>query len=442
MQQEAKKDLAKKQEQFKAIAHIADKLDSSEAYKTAFNEELKAEAIRVVNEEQYSVELGNFTETYHNIIKGYQTNRLDDKKTISTELIQPETVKSDIQTVKEALSKDFEINEKSKRSEDYKTAFNTSLSEEMPQQKTWYTQFINNIKTTLSNISDIELREKKFDKEHQRFPKFIIDPIAKNDMNRYKETQDPYIAFEINRKMQKSDYLKSIQEIYKAEAPSPHLAENYANSKINSIKDTVNGLSEEQKTEFSERFKREYPNGFKTTNEQEAENLAEIIKSEQEIKNTENRFIDNLTNYLRTEQGNENEQYKRLQYFQQEMIDNPDNFQRFTERFFTDGNIRSTLPPDIQAKLDRIGSRLNKDGNANKAGAKSFSQSLQNKVLKETKSLSQQVGKGNLSVKAKEQLKMYYARQFKKEYGTAEKKLQMKRQLEQRNKISNPKLSH
>ena len=70
MQQIAEKDVNEKLAQFKEIATIADKLDSSETYKTAFDEELKAEAIKLLNK-GFNIQLEDYQEQTKALIKDY-----------------------------------------------------------------------------------------------------------------------------------------------------------------------------------------------------------------------------------------------------------------------------------------------------------------------------------------------------------------------------------
>ncbi|MDH2998047.1 hypothetical protein A1D22_09170 [Pasteurellaceae bacterium LFhippo2] len=427
MKQEAISDVNKKLSQFTEISQIAEKLNSSEEYQTAFNEQLKAEA-RKAFDKGIAIDLDDYLKSHTEHIKGYSPSVALNAPVIENPTKEAE---QDFATYQKILDTDFNITEKQNRSPQYHQAFSEQISSINQSQFDF-----GNIKKSAEIITDKSESENHFNEQYgKKFKPFIIDPIAKSDLEKYKAEDSDYLAFEISEKMKKADYAKSIELIYQEQGKTFMQGNNYAQNKIDNINERVNGLSDTQKAEFSEQFNKQYPNGFKTTAEQEAEKEMHAIeqarKLEKEANATYQQFQNELAEYLKTEQGNQTEQAKRVSYFQNEINNDPEKFNNFSEQFFTNGDFRSQLPKDTQAKLDRIGHALH-NGKPNKDGAKKFSSALQSKVLDDTQKIANNIALGNNSVHAREQLKMYYARQFKKEYGNAEKKLQQKKTLNRR----------
>lgn len=437
MQQIAQKDVNEKLAQFKEIATIADKLDSSEAYKTAFNEELKAEAIKLLNK-GFSIQLEDYQEQTHSLIKDYAKLAKGEHVQIEN---PTEEAKQDLSKFLKAQSTDFDLSEKMARRDDYAEAVKYYIPE------TQQGDFFNTIKTSINAIFDKESETKRFNKQYgKEFPFFTIDPIARQDLEEYNQTNDLYKAFEIVEKMKSPDYEKSIKELLKEKAESLGIPiTTFSESKIKELKDVVNGLSDEQKAEFLARFNQDYPDGFKTTSEQEQERLkeeqAKIDEIEKATAQKQDEFNGQLHDYLRIETGNEEARIKQTQYLQEMIIREPQNFERLSQNFFTQHDLTAHLPNSAILKLNAR-NLLTSDKKATTAGAKQLSENLKQKVFNSTKQLALTAKTGSKAVKSKEHLKMFYSDKFTKEYVEAEKKLKMKRNLNQRQKVDNIKMSH
>lgn len=438
MQQIAEKDVNEKLAQFKEIATIADKLDSSEAYQTAFNEELKAEAIKLLNK-GFNIQLEDYQEQTYKLIKDYAKNLV---KGEHVKIENPtEEAKQDLSKFLKAQSTDFDLSEKMARNDDYAKAVKNHIPENQQAD------FFSTLKQSVKEIIDTEAEIKQFNEQHGKlFPAFQIDPIARQDLEEYNKTHDTYKVFEIIEKMNNSDYAKSIKAYYDEKAESlgiPLTA--FSESKIKELKDVVNGLSDEQKAEFLARFNQTYPDGFKTTREQEQERIkeaqAKIEAIEAETVKRQEEFNGKLHDYLKTEYGNEEARIKQTQYLQEMIIREPQNFERLSQNFFTERDLRNDLPNESILKLDGL-KLLTGNKRATTAGAVKLTENLRQRVFNSTKQLALTAKAGKEAIKSKEHLKIMYGNQFKREYVEAEKKLQMKRQLTQKNKVDNPNLSY
>ncbi|HDR1501675.1 TPA: hypothetical protein QB448_002097, partial [Pasteurella multocida] len=119
MQQIAKNDVTEKLKHFQNVAEIADKLDSSEVYKTAFNKELKAEAIKLADK-GFTIELEDYQNQTQLTIENYAKG-IEKKNQIS--ISNPsEEAKEDLAKFLNYQSKDFELLEKMSRSNEYATS--------------------------------------------------------------------------------------------------------------------------------------------------------------------------------------------------------------------------------------------------------------------------------------------------------------------------------
>lgn len=438
MQQIAEKDVNEKLTQFKEIATIADKLDSSEAYQTAFNEELKAEAIKLLNK-GFNIQLEDYQEQTHKLIKDYTKNLV---KGEHVEIENPtEEAKQDLSKFLKAQSTDFDLSEKMARNDDYAKAVKNHIPENQQAD------FFSTLKQSVKAIIDTEAERKQFNEQHGKlFPAFQIDPIARQDLEEYNKTHDTYKVFEIVEKMNNSNYAKSIKAYYDEKAESLGIPLTpFSESKIKELKDVVNGLSDEQKAEFLARFNQTYPDGFKTTREQEQERIkeaqAKIESIEAETVKRQEEFNGKLHDYLKTEYGNEEARIKQTQYLQEMIIREPQNFERLSQNFFTERDLRNDLPNESILKLDGL-KLLTGNKRATTAGAVKLTENLRQRVFNSTKQLALTAKAGKEAIKSKEHLKIMYGNQFKREYVEAEKKLQMKRQLTQKNKVDNPNLSY
>ena len=302
MQQIAEKDVNEKLAQFKEIATIADKLDSSETYKTAFDEELKAEAIKLLNK-GFNIQLEDYQEQTKALIKDYSKNIAQGEH---APIENPtEEAKQDLSKFLKAQSTDFDLSEKMARNDDYAKAVKNHIPENQQDD------FFSTLKQSVKAIIDTEAERKQFNEQHGKlFPTFQIDPIARQDLEEYTQTNDLYKAFEIVEKMKAPDYEKSIKELLKEKADNLGMpVENFSNNKINNLKDVINSLSDEQKAELLARFNQTYPDGFKTTREQEQERIkeeqAKIEEIEAETVKRQEEFNGQLHDYLITEYGNE-----------------------------------------------------------------------------------------------------------------------------------------
>ncbi|HDR1236525.1 TPA: hypothetical protein QB278_002124 [Pasteurella multocida] len=439
MQQIAKNDVTEKLKHFQNVAEIADKLDSSEVYKTAFNSLLKAEAIKLADK-GFTIELEDYQNQTQLTIENYAKG-IEKKNQIP--ISNPsEEAKEDLAKFLNYQSKDFELLEKMSRSNEYATSIKSLIP--LEQQN----NFFSKINQGSNSIIDKETEKTKFNKEHSAlFPIFSIDPIAIKDLDNYSKNQnDLYMAFEIVEKMKKKDYEKSVIAYYEEMAGSLRLSkENFSNNKINNLNDIVSQLTEEQKKEFTNIFNEKYPNGFKTTLELEKEKIeAEKIKIkeiEAEAFKRQDEFNAQLHDYLKTEYGNEEARIKQTQYLQEMMIKEPQNFERLSQNFFTQNDLSNTLPNENLLKLNNL-KLLTGDLKATPNGAVKLTENLKQKVLNSTKQLALTAKAGSEAVKSKEHLKMFYADKFNKEYIQVEKKFQMKRQLTQKNKVDSQRLSH
>ena len=438
MQQIAEKDVNEKLAQFKEIATIADKLDSSETYKTAFDEELKAEAIKLLNK-GFNIQLEDYQEQTKALIKDYSKNIAQGEH---TPIENPtEEAKQDLSKFLKAQSTDFDLSEKMARNDDYAKAVKNHIPENQQAD------FFSTLKQSVKAIIDTEAERKQFNEQHGKlFPTFQIDPIARQDLEEYNQTNDLYKAFEIVEKMKAPDYEKSMRELFKEKAEQIGVpTDNFAENKITQLKAQINELSEEQKAEFNERFQQAFPNGFKTTKEQEQERIkaeqAKIEEIEAETVNRQEEFNGQLHDYLKTEYGNEEARIKQTQYLQEMIIREPQNFERLSQNFFTERDLRNDLPNESILKLDGL-KLLTENKRATTAGAVKLTENLKQRVFNSTKQLALTAKAGKESIKSKEHLKIIYGNQFKREYVEAEKKLQMTRNLNQRQKLDSVKLSN
>lgn len=444
MQQIAEKDVTEKLTQFKDVANIAEKLNS-ESYATAFNDELKAEAMKILDS-GVTIDLDDFIQDQQNRIKGYAKNIAQAENVIVKDPVQE--AKNDFSQFRQSISKDVEINEKMSRSEAYAQAVKSFVSEENQQG------FFNTIKETVKSLTDDERKNylDQFDQQHgKQFKAFTIDPIARQDFEQYHATKhepslNAYIAFEILSKMEKDDYAKSIKELFKETAENRGMpVEQYTQNQLNVLNSTVNNLSDEQKAEFTQKFNEKYPDGFKTTAEQEVEALeaikAQVEAIEKETNQRQKEFNDQLTDYLKTEQGNENARIKQTQYLQEMINKEPQNFERLSDNFFTQNDLKAHLPNEAILKL-QSSKLLTDDNKAIPEHARKLTNSLKQKVISSTSVLAKTAKQGDEAIISKEQLKFYHATQFKKEYVQAEKKLQMKRQNDKKIKVDNVKMSY
>lgn len=442
MQQIAKDDVTEKLNQFKDVATIAEKLDSSVVYESAFDKELKAEAIKQI-ENGFTVDLEEYQQSTKQFIQGYAKGISQPDNAISHN--PTEEAPKDLATVLNAIHKDFEISEKINRDENYKNAF----MENLPKDNTPPATILAKIKESEKFINDRETMTEQFNQAHgKQFPVFVIDPIAKSDLAEYQSNpNDEYKAFEIYTKMEKSDYAKSIEALYKEQAENLGLpnGENYTRNKIEHLTTTVNNLSDEQKSAFTQRFNESYPNGFKTTKEQTAEQeqaeIAKMEKIQQETERRQDEYNKQVYDYLKTEQGNEEARIKQTQYLQEMINREPQNFDRLSQNFFTKNDLRTVLPNDSLLKLE-AGKLLTDDKKATPTGAKMLSENLKAKVVNSTQQLAQSGKIGEQAIKSKAQLKAYYSDKFSKEYIEAEKKLQMKRQNDKKLKVDSVKMSY
>lgn len=438
MQQIAEKDVNEKLAQFKEIATIADKLDSSETYKTAFDEELKAEAIKLLNK-GFNIQLEDYQEQTKALIKDYSKNIAQGEH---APIENPtEEAKQDLSKFLKAQSTDFVLSEKMARNDDYAKAVKNHIPENQQDD------FFSTLKQSVKAIIDTEAERKQFNEQHGKlFPTFQIDPIARQDLEEYNQTNDLYKAFEIVEKMKAPDYEKSMRELFKEKAEQIGVpTDNFAENKITQLKAQINELSEEQKAEFNERFQQAFPNGFKTTKEQEQERIkaeqAKIEEIEAETVNRQEEFNGQLHDYLKTEYGNEEARIKQTQYLQEMIIREPQNFERLSQNFFTERDLRNDLPNESILKLDGL-KLLTENKRATTAGAVKLTENLKQRVFNSTKQLALTAKAGKESIKSKEHLKIIYGNQFKREYVEAEKKLQMTRNLNQRQKVDNIKMGH
>lgn len=438
MQQIAEKDVNEKLAQFKEIATIADKLDSSETYKTAFDEELKAEAIKLLNK-GFNIQLEDYQEQTKALIKDYSKNIAQGEH---APIENPtEEAKQDLSKFLKAQSTDFDLSEKMARNDDYAKAVKNHIPENQQDD------FFSTLKQSVKAIIDTEAERKQFNEQHGKlFPTFQIDPIARQDLEEYTQTNDLYKAFEIVEKMKSPDYEKSIKELLKEKADNLGMpVENFSNNKINNLKDAINSLSDEQKAELLARFNQTYPDGFKTTREQEQERIkeeqAKIEEIEAKTVKRQEEFNGQLHDYLKTEYGNEEARIKQTQYLQEMIIREPQNFERLSQNFFTERDLRNDLPNESILKLDGL-KLLTDNKRATTAGAVKLTENLKQRVFNSTKQLALTAKAGKEAIKSKEHLKIIYGNQFKREYVEAEKKLQMTRNLNQRQKLDSVKLSN
>ena len=152
MQQIAEKDVNEKLAQFKEIATIADKLDSSETYKTAFDEELKAEAIKLLNK-GFNIQLEDYQEQTKALIKDYSKNIAQGEH---APIENPtEEAKQDLSKFLKAQSTDFDLSEKMARNDDYAKAVKNHIPENQQDD------FFSTLKQSVKAIIDTEAERKR-----------------------------------------------------------------------------------------------------------------------------------------------------------------------------------------------------------------------------------------------------------------------------------------
>ena len=227
--------------------------------------------------------------------------------------------------------------------------------------------------------------------------------------------------------MSNHHYKKTFFLLYQEEAERMNLAtpENYAENKINNIFKKVDALSEEEKEIKKTAFDKKFPDGFKT----EQEEIQDILNITQEYYE---EFKENLAEYLRIAKGNENEQIKRTQYMLSVLSDDPEKFEAFSEKFFSDGDVRNELKePKIAKKLDAVGT------------AKNFQSELVKKVIRDNNAIVEHYkGIGSVAVKSQQHLKEFRVKQFKRCHNEAKKQSQLKKTIKQsKDEISQSKLN-
>ena len=248
---------------------------------------------------------------------------------------------------------------------------------------------------------------------------------AKVDFSLFKK--DKIDFYEIAQKMSNPHYKKTFFLLYQEEAERMNLAtpEIYAENKINNIFKKVDALSEEEKEVKKTAFDKKFPDGFKT----EQEEIQDILNITQEYYE---EFKENLAEYLRIAKGNENEQIKRTQYMLSVLSDDPEKFEAFSEKFFSDGDVRNELKePKIAKKLDAVGT------------AKNFQSELVKKVIRDNNAIVEHYkGIGSVAVKSQQHLKEFRVKKFKRCHNKAKKQSQLKKTIKQsKDEISQSKLN-
>ena len=81
------------------------------------------------------------------------------------------------------------------RNDDYAKAVKNHIPENQQDD------FFSTLKQSVKAIIDTEAERKQFNEQHGKlFPTFQIDPIARQDLEEYTQTNDLYKAFEIVEK--------------------------------------------------------------------------------------------------------------------------------------------------------------------------------------------------------------------------------------------------
>ena len=398
------------------LSKVSDKLNNGE-YHSHFTKLITKQAERLV-EEGENLSLNEFINK-----KLFLINQNKDKPGKGVLVSNPKSeAESDFIIFNKYQEKNFEIFEKASRSEEYNSSLFELLNENV-------SAFFEKMKAFVKGLTETEKNQYDtiFESVHSvSFPKFEREHYAEVDFSLFKSRSVDF--YEIAQKMNNFHYKKTFFLLYQEEAERMNLPnpENYASNKINNILEKVTALSDDEREVYKKSFDEKFPNGFKT----EQEEIQAILDKTQEYYE---QFKENLADYLRTAQGNENEQIKRTQYMLSVLSDDPEKFYEFSERFFSDGDFKNELKePKIAKKLNAVGT------------SKRFQSELVKKVIKDNNAIiSHYKGIGSIAVKSQEYLKEFRAKQFKRGYIEAQKKLQTKKSIKQSiNEISKPKLSY
>lgn len=412
----ANEDYKQLEENSLELSKVSDKLNNSE-YHSQFTEAITKQAERLV-EEGENLSLDEFINKKLFIIN---QNKGEPGKDVLVSNPKLEA-ESDFIVFNKYQEKQFEIFEKSNRSEEY----NSSLFELLNENAS---TFFEKIKSFIKGLTETEKNQYDtiFESMHSAsFPKFEKEHYAEIDFSLFKSRDVDF--YEVAQKMDNFHYKKTFFLLYQEEAERMNLPnpENYANNKISNILEKVTALSDDEREVYKKSFDEKFPNGFKT----EQEEIQIILDETQEYYE---QFKENLADYLRTAQGNENEQIKRTQYMLSVLSDDPEKFDEFSERFFNDGDFKNELKePKIAKKLNAVGT------------SKRFQSELVKKVIKDNNAIIEHYkGIGSIAVKSQEHLKEFRAKQFKRGHIEAQKKLQAKKAIKQStNEISQSKLSY
>lgn len=412
----ANEDYKQLEENALELSKVSDKLNNSE-YHSQFTEAITKQAERLV-EEGENLSLDEFINKKLFIINQNKGKPGKDVLVSNPKL----EVESDFIVFNKYQEKQFEIFEKANRSEEY----NSSLFELLNENAL---TFFEKIKSFVKGLTETEKNQYDtiFESVYSAsFPKFEKEHYAEVDFSLFKSGDVDF--YEVAQKMDNFHYKKTFFLLYQEEAERMNLPnpENYANNKISNILEKVTALSDDEREVYKKSFDEKFPNGFKT----EQEEIQIILDETQEYYE---QFKENLADYLRTAQGNENEQIKRTQYMLSVLSDDPEKFDEFSERFFNDGDFKNELKePKIAKKLNAVGT------------SKRFQSELVKKVIKDNNAIIEHYkGIGSIAVKSQEHLKEFRAKQFKRGHIEAQKKLQAKKAIKQStNEISQSKLSY
>jgi hypothetical protein len=375
------------------IETITAKQNQSEIYQTRFNELLKSEASRQVEKGEV-LDIDDFTQSKLALLSIYQNQN------VTSNIDNPaKQAESDYQAFSNFQAKLFEIHQKAFRNDEYKKI----LSDILPDDKK---HFLSKISDFLTK-TEIEEHQNNFDKNFSStYPKFELEPFAVKDFKNLVNIGNVEL-YEIGEKLKNPDYQKSFILLYQEQAEKLNMpnVENFAKNKMNTLQEQINSIPDDEKAEAKKIFDKKFPNGFKTQKELVKENI-------EEMKGAYDEFRDNLTLYLKIEQWNTDEQIKRTQYMQDVLSKEPEKFNTFSERFFSDGDIKNAIPNTD--KLKRIGT------------SKRFKDVLTERVLFDTNRIIKNADTlGRVAKRSQDQLKEYRIKQFKRGHSEAVKKLQM-----------------
>ena len=375
------------------IETITAKQNQSEIYQTRFNELLKSEASRQVEKGEV-LDIDDFTQSKLALLSIYQNQN------VTSNIDNPaQQAESDYQAFSNFQAKLFEIHQKAFRNDEYKKI----LSDILPDDKK---HFLSKISDFLTK-TEIEEHQNNFDKNFSStYPKFELEPLAVKDFKNLANMGNVEL-YEIGEKLKNPVYQKTFILLYQEQAEKLNMpnVENFAKNKMNTLQEQINSIPDDEKAEAKKIFDKKFPNGFKTQKELVKENI-------EEMKGAYDEFRDNLTLYLKIEQWNTDEQIKRTQYMQDVLSKEPEKFNTFSERFFSDGDIKNAIPNTD--KLKRIGT------------SKRFKDVLTERVLFDTNRIIKNADTlGRVAKRSQDQLKEYRIKQFKRGHSEAVKKLQM-----------------